>query len=40
MSLNEQLGNVGSEVARALRAHGAGDLVRLQGALDRSLELF
>ena len=39
-TLCEQLGNVGSEVARALRAKDQGNRVRLDGALDRALELF
>lgn len=40
LSLAEQLGNVGSEVERALRAHAAGRADRLERALDRALELF
>jgi hypothetical protein len=40
MSLAEQLGNVGSEVERALRAHAQGRPDRFQHALDRALELF
>lgn len=40
MTLREQLGNIGSEVGRALRAHAQGDAGRLQKALDRALELF
>ena len=40
MSLSQQLGNVGSEVGRALRAHARGDRARLEGSLDRALELF
>jgi hypothetical protein len=40
MTLHEQLGNVGSEVARAIRAKTRGDAEQLQGALDRALELF
>ena len=39
-SLCEQLGNVGSEVDRALRAREQGRLDRLESALDRALELF
>ncbi|MEK7137226.1 MAG: hypothetical protein AAB853_02985 [Patescibacteria group bacterium] len=39
-SLNEQLGNIGSEVGRALRARAQGNEERLRGALDRALELF
>jgi hypothetical protein len=40
MSLAEQLGNVGSEVERAFRAHAAGRTDRFERALDRALELF
>ncbi|MBI4449969.1 hypothetical protein HY634_02840 [Candidatus Uhrbacteria bacterium] len=40
MSLVEQLGNIGSEVGRALRAHGAGNTERETRAFDRALELF
>ena len=40
LTLAEQLGNVGSDVGRAIRAKAQGDDVRLQGALDRALELF
>ncbi len=36
----EQMGNLGTEVARAARAEEAGDTTRCQGAFDRSLELF
>jgi hypothetical protein len=36
----EQLGNVGSEVDRAIRAHAAGRVDRFHSALDRALELF
>ena len=39
LTLFEQLGNIGSEVSRARRAQGV-NLVRLQGAADRALELF
>ena len=39
-TLNEQLGNIGSDVGRAIRAKAQRDNVRLQGALDRALELF
>jgi len=38
--LVEQLGNVGSEVERAIRAHDEGRTARFEGALDRALELF
>ena len=40
LDLIEQLGNVGSEVERAIRAHEAGRTSRFQGALARALELF
>ena len=40
MSLMEQLGNVGSEVERAIRSHSAGNTARFDHALDRALELF
>jgi len=40
LSLMEQLGNVGSEVERALRAHAQGRHDRFDRALDRALELF
>lgn len=39
LSLLEQMGNVGSEVGRAIRAHAAGQ-PRFDGALSRALELF
>lgn len=39
LTLSEQLGNVGSDVGRAIRAEAHGDEVRLQGALERALEL-
>ena len=40
MPLMEQLGNVGSEVDRAIRAHAQGRQDRFDRALDRALELF
>ena len=40
MSLADQLGNIGSEVGRALNAHTQGDEERWKKALDRALELF
>jgi hypothetical protein len=40
MSLVEQLGNVGSDVARAIRAHESGHAARFEAALSRALELF
>ena len=36
----EQLAHIGSEVSRAVRAKGAGDSARMDGALERALELF
>jgi hypothetical protein len=38
-SLAEQLGNVGSEVGRAIRARGQGNDPRMWSALERALEL-
>jgi hypothetical protein len=40
LTLVEQMGNVGSEVERALRALEQGRQDRLEHALDRALELF
>lgn len=40
LSLIEQLGNVGSEVDRAIRAHAQRREDRFAHALDRALELF
>jgi hypothetical protein len=40
LSIAEQLGNVGSEVERALRAHEARLPTRRDHALTRALELF
>jgi hypothetical protein len=39
-SLAEQLGNVGSEVDRTIRAHSSGNEARFANALGRALELF
>lgn len=39
-SLLEQMGNIGSEVGRAIRAHASGNAGRFDGALARALELF
>jgi hypothetical protein len=39
-TLAEQLGNVGSEVDRAIRAHASANETRLANALGRALELF
>jgi hypothetical protein len=38
-TLLEQLGNVGSEVERAIRAYKAGNSTRFDAALSRALEL-
>jgi len=40
LSLMEQLGNIGSEVDRAIRAHRQCRRDRFQRAFDRALELF
>ncbi len=40
MTFDEQLGNIGSEVSRALRAQAQGNQSRMHAALDRALELF
>jgi hypothetical protein len=40
LTLAEQLGNIGTEVARALRTSAHGDVERSRDALDRALELF
>ncbi len=40
LSLAEQLGNVGSEVERAMRAYSEQRQDRFERALDRALELF
>jgi len=40
LTLAEQFGNIGSDVGRAIRAKAQHDDVRLQGALERALELF
>lgn len=39
-SLVEQMGNVGSEVGRTIRAHASGNTARFDQALARALELF
>ena len=39
-SLIEQMGNVGSEVGRTIRAHSTGNTARFDQALARALELF
>ena len=40
LPLAEQMGNVGSEVQRAIRAHESGQHDRFEHALTRALELF
>lgn len=40
LPLVAQLGNIGSEISRALRARAAGNRTRMDGAMDRALELF
>jgi hypothetical protein len=40
LSLSEQMGNIGSEISRALKAKTDGNSPREQAALDRALELF
>ncbi len=39
LSLEEQLGNAGADVSRAVRAKQEGDQGRFDAALDRALEL-
>ena len=38
-SIFEQMGNIGSEVGRAIKAHRSGNARREQGAFDRALDL-
>lgn len=40
LSLAEQLGHIGSEVDRAIRARDGGQFARLENSLARALELF
>lgn len=40
MTIQEQMGNIGSKVGRAIIAKRSGDDKRLQGAIDRALDLF
>ena len=40
MSVAEQMGNIGTEVARAARARDAGDTDRLERSVARAMELF
>ena len=39
MSLAEQMGNIGSEISRVIRWKNKGNYERMQGALERALEL-
>jgi len=39
-SLLQQMGNIGSEVGRTIRAHEGGNTSRFEHALARALELF
>lgn len=39
MSLAEQMGNIGSEISRVIRWKTKGNTERMNGALDRALEL-
>lgn len=40
MTIQEQMGNIGSEVERSIRAWADHDTNRFDGALDRVLDLF
>ncbi|MBI2446527.1 MAG: hypothetical protein HYV51_01760 [Parcubacteria group bacterium] len=40
LSLSEQMANIGSEVARAIRWHNSGEEEHKEKALERALELF
>lgn len=40
MTIQEQMGNIGSEVGRSINAWQAEDMERFNGALDRALDLF
>jgi len=40
LSLLQQMGNIGSEVGRAIGAHASGNATRFDAALARGLELF
>lgn len=40
MSINEQMGNISSEVGRSVKAWETGDMERFNAALDRALDLF
>jgi len=40
LTIQEQMGNIGSEVGRSIKAWRAHDLKLFNGALDRALDLF
>ena len=40
LSFNEQMGNIGSEVGRAIIAHRNGNEMRKNRAIDRAIDLF
>lgn len=40
LSIFEQMGNIGSEVGRAINAQRNGKTKRVDGAIDRALDLF
>jgi hypothetical protein len=40
LTFNEQMGNIGSEVGRAIIAHRNGNEVRESRAIDRAIDLF
>lgn len=39
-SFNEQMGNIGSEVGRSIKAYRQGNEKRCTGAMERALDLF
>jgi hypothetical protein len=40
LTIQEQMGNIGSEVGRSIKAWGVHDTQRFDGALNRALDLF
>jgi len=40
LTIFEQMGNIGSEVGRAVNAQRCGKTARMDGAVDRALDLF
>ena len=40
LTIFEQMGNIGSEVGRAINAKRSGNTERLEGAINRALDLF